>query len=130
MQNPLASSAWRLAKTISSQGASCAICGSNEDERCCFGRLWSDVSSIPALVDLPAKARSGILGQDARGVQRSCPHVENGSSGADRGKSRWKHLQAQALVSHVSLVIMNNLHLVQCDKQQSSSVLATSPFDR
>lgn len=30
-KNPLASTAWRLAKTISSQGAPCAICGSYED---------------------------------------------------------------------------------------------------
>jgi len=44
MQNPLASSAWRLAKTISSQGASCAICGSNEDVQMHHVRALKDIA--------------------------------------------------------------------------------------
>lgn len=42
--NPLAAMAWRLEKTLSSQGASCAICGSYEDVQMHHVRALKDIS--------------------------------------------------------------------------------------
>lgn len=43
-KNPLASTAWRLAKTISSQGAPCAICGSYEDVQMHHTKALKDIA--------------------------------------------------------------------------------------
>lgn len=44
VNNPLASMAWRLAKTISSQGAPCAVCGSYEDIQMHHVRALKDIA--------------------------------------------------------------------------------------
>lgn len=43
-KNPLVSTAWRLAKTISSQGAPCAVCGSYEDIQMHHVRALKDIA--------------------------------------------------------------------------------------
>lgn len=43
-KNPLASTAWRLAKTISNQGAPCAICGSYENIQMHHVRALKDIA--------------------------------------------------------------------------------------
>jgi hypothetical protein len=43
-KNPIASTAWRLAKTISSQGAPCAVCGSYEDIQMHHVRALKDIA--------------------------------------------------------------------------------------
>lgn len=43
-KNPLAAMAWRLEKTLSSQGAPCAICGSFQDVQMHHGRALKDIA--------------------------------------------------------------------------------------
>jgi len=44
-KNPLASMAWRLASSISRQGAPCAVCGSYEDVQMHHGRALKDIAN-------------------------------------------------------------------------------------
>jgi hypothetical protein len=43
-KNPLAAMAWRLERTLSRQGATCAICGSNEDIQMHHVRALKDIA--------------------------------------------------------------------------------------
>ena len=49
-KSPLAATAWRLAKTLSSQGSNCIICGSNENVQMHHVRALKDIAKSKNVV--------------------------------------------------------------------------------